>query len=186
MRRITCRSLSTIPRTVSCGWLRLSFKSPIWADKYGVLATGCWDEWVAVTMYRHPGKEKSELGVSICVFHFCFHQGVSLWCHAAVLMNEHLWTSVSLNITERSSSRISLASHSALKHYGSNMLCREDLKFCNIIWDTFGVSTSLTVALQLCWCKQIEEERRGYYRTGSGKRRLIWPELSPSIPIPWW
>lgn len=66
---------------------------------------------------------------------------------------KHLRASVSLNITKRIESRISSPSLSARKCYRSNILCRQDLKFYNIIWGMFGVPTSLTVALRLCLCK---------------------------------
>lgn len=52
----------------------------------------------------------------------------------------------------------------------SNMLCRQDLKFCNIIWGTFGVLAQLTVGLRLCLCRQIEEEAWGYYTVEAGER----------------
>lgn len=52
----------------------------------------------------------------------------------------------------------------------SNMLCRQDLKFCNIIWGTFGVLALLTDAPGLCLCRQIEEEAWGYYPTEARER----------------
>lgn len=49
------------------------------------------------------------------------------------------------------------------------MLCRQDLKSYNIIWGTFGVSTSLTVALRLCLCKQIEGRHEAIIQQSLGK-----------------